>query len=266
MAIEMYHPANRFDNEQLEKLNQPLQATRIKERKGGSSKLLKYLKCDDVIGVANDIFGYGRWGYKVIARDHQVVEDPKKGGPIHMYTADIDLSVVGCPFSFTGDGVGVVNDPYTVEMHEKARKEATSDALKRALRHYGDQFGLCLYNQEDMVETSDGTRVKVKDVKVGGEKQPQGKRVVDATKPVLANDIKLRLNKLYPDAKVLKLFDLGKNEQEALANFFKLMSTLIGEHIANPTQVTTKHLDTVEAHISQVIEARQQRPVEQAVS
>lgn len=262
MQMEVYNPEHQFDEKQINDLKQPLQATRIKERRGGGGKMLKYLKTDDVIGVANSIFGYGCWGYKVVARDHQMVEDPKKGGAIHMYTADIELSVVGCPYSFPGDGVGIVNDPFTVEMHEKARKEATSDALKRALRHYGDQFGLCLYDPDDMVEAADGSAVSVKDVRVG-QKSTQAKRVVDEQKPALSDDLKKRLNTLYPQAKALNLFPLGKSDTECVAAFLKFVSELVRTTIASPKDLTDAYLDKVEAHIKQVAAAAQQQPVTQ---
>src|SRR5581483_1021004 len=110
-----------------EMLHAPLDATVIKQRPGAGGRPLKYIKGDTAIDTANRIFGFGQWGYKVISRGHEVIIDEKKGQRIEFYTADIELSVAGCAFSFPGDGVGVVNSP-TVEMHEKARKEATTDA------------------------------------------------------------------------------------------------------------------------------------------
>lgn len=255
MAMELYDPMRqRFDEQQIQALNQPLQETRIKERESGNGKL-KYLKADDVIGVANEIFGYGRWGYKVVAREDHEVSDPKKG-PVHIYTADIELSVVGCPFTFPGDGVGVVNKPFTVEMHEKARKEATSDALKRALRHYGDQFGLCLYNEDDMVEGADGTMKAVKDAK---QQQPgqKPKRVVDDQKRVaLDNDIKQRLNKCFDDLRDLGLLTPGKNNQENATAFFKLLSEILGTPIVAPQDLTEERFKAVEDYIGLKIEKK----------
>jgi DNA repair and recombination protein RAD52 len=167
-----------FTAQQQEMLHAPLDASVIKHRPGGGGKMLRYLKGDTAIDTANKIFGFGGWGYKVVSRSHELIQDEKKG-TIEFYTADIELSVVGATFPFPGDGVGIVTAPFTVEMHEKARKEATTDALKRALRHYGDQFGLCLYDEDDYVEAADGSLVQVKDVKPGA-KQAQPKRVIEA--------------------------------------------------------------------------------------
>lgn len=180
-AIQPYNATTQgFRPEQEEMLREPLQASSIKERKGFGGTMLKYIKADTAIDTANRIFGFGQWGYRVVGREHCAVEDDKKG-KIEYYTCDIELSVVGSAFPFPGDGMGVVTYPYTIEMHEKARKEATSDALKRALRHYGDQFGLCLYNEDDYVDLGDGTLAKVKDVRPQSQgKQNSGRKIVDA--------------------------------------------------------------------------------------
>ena len=181
--IQAFNPGQRFSLEQEEMLREPLQASVIKERVGSKGMVLKYIKGDTAIDTANRIFGYGQWGYRVVGREHCVIDDEKKG-KIEYYTADIELSVVGAAFPFPGDGMGIVTSPFTIEIHEKARKEATTDALKRALRHYGDQFGLCLYNEDDYVDQGDGTLAKVKDVRLAPSgKQNSGRQIVDSQPP-----------------------------------------------------------------------------------
>lgn len=161
----------------FEQLEQPLPEHVIKHRPGPGGRQLRYISGKTAIDTANRVFGFGRWGYKVVSRSHELMQDEKKGTVIEFYTADIELSVVGCAFPFPGDGMGIVNSP-TVESHEKARKEATTDALKRALRHFGDQFGLCLYDEDAYVEGPDGELKHVKDVKPTNGRAPQ--RVVDS--------------------------------------------------------------------------------------
>jgi hypothetical protein len=51
---------------------------------------------------------------------------------------------VGCAF-VTGE---------TPEAHEVAYKGAVTDALKRALRHFGEQFGLGLYDRRNAVDAT----------------------------------------------------------------------------------------------------------------
>lgn len=166
--------------EQIEALSAIIHEDQIKDRPGGGGRRLKYIKADMAIDTANRIFGYGQWGYKVVSRGHIVADDPKKG-KMEMYTADVELWVTGAAFTFPGGGVGIVNDPYTIEMHEKAYKEAETDAMKRALRHYGDQFGLSLYNEDDPIEARDGSIKQVRDAIVQNKKPQPQKRVVDAS-------------------------------------------------------------------------------------
>lgn len=166
-----------FAVEQVKELQNLLQTSNIKERVGAGGKKLKYVSGDYAIATANRIFGFGKWGYRVLAKGRETI------GEKEVYTADIELYVVGCPFPFPGEGVGIAANS-TVEQHEKARKEAVTDALKRALRHFGDQFGLSLYNEDNYVEDDEGEIKRVKDV--GKPAQPQ-KRVVDAAPTGSAN-------------------------------------------------------------------------------
>lgn len=159
-----------FTAAQIEALSKPLDFNSVKEREGAGGKKLKYIKTDSAIDTANRIFGYGRWGYKIVSRSKDETPEGKA-----FYTCEVELSVVGCPFTFPGDGVGVVTGK-GVEAYEKAFKEASSDALKRALRHYGDQFGLCLYDATDLVDV-DGALVPV------GQAQVQKNKPMNA-KPV----------------------------------------------------------------------------------
>jgi DNA repair and recombination protein RAD52 len=163
--------------QQIEALSQPLDMRLIKHRKGGG-KMLAYLTGKTVIDTANRIFGHGGWGTKVIARSRETCADGKKG-TMEFYTCDIELYVAGATFGFPGDGVGIVTEPFTVEAHEKARKDAYTDALKRALRHYGDAFGLALYDEDAYVQAPDGSKVQVKAVPVNDGKRPP-RQIVDA--------------------------------------------------------------------------------------
>lgn len=258
MAIEMCRESEGFSQAQREMLTASLDVNVIKHRPGGNGKMLKYIKGDTAIDTANRIFGYGHWGYKVIGRSHEVIEDEKKGR-MEFYTADIELSVVGAAFPFPGDGVGIVNAPYTVEMHEKGRKEATTDALKRALRHYGDQFGLCLYDEDDYVEAADGTRMRVGDVKPNNA--PAAKRVVDAhtqqhqqlpssNSPTPKPDDavkKQRLNALY-----LRAVGVGEIARGSSAEkFLEKISEILKVKITVSGHLTSSRLDMVEAYLEQ---------------
>ncbi|OLD63675.1 MAG: hypothetical protein AUF65_01585 [Chloroflexi bacterium 13_1_20CM_50_12] len=165
-----------FTDEQLEMLRAPLNTGNIRHKFGG----LKYIKGDGAIDAANRIFGYGKWGYRVVGRSHEQIVDQSSvnadgtptGRMVDIYYADVEVWVEGMASTMAGDGVGIVIKPFGPEAHEKARKEATTDALKRALRHFGDQFGLSLYDGEDWVQTPEGEDIQVKDVRPNTQRPP----------------------------------------------------------------------------------------------
>ncbi len=139
--------------DQAKMLAAPLDAGRVKRREGrGGGKALSYLETHDVIRAANTIFGFGQWGHEIVELRPlpgiAVTKDAKAG--IHVgYVCIVKLTVAGCvPVSGVGYGDAVEyaqSGPVTA--HELAAKEAESDALKRALKNFGDQFGLALYDK-----------------------------------------------------------------------------------------------------------------------
>lgn len=136
-----------------EKLARPLDASRVKSRPNGRGGQLSYLETHDVIRAANDIFGFGKWGHEVVELrqlDAQVVHNSdQKAGFCVGYVCVVRLTVEGCvPVSGVGYGDATeYRESAPVTAHELAAKEAESDALKRALKNYGDQFGLALYDK-----------------------------------------------------------------------------------------------------------------------
>ncbi len=168
-----------FSPEQLAMLDTPLDANLIRHRKGAGNKNLAYLKGSTEIDAANRIFGYGKWSYRIVSRTLEKSYDLAGNVNGYFYAVDVELLVVGAAFPFPGDGVSPVKD-LTPDGHESARKAATTDALKRALRHYGNAFGLPLYDEEALVDAGDGVLIAVKEVPVHtGQSQ---KRIVDSGK------------------------------------------------------------------------------------
>lgn len=130
-------------------LDKDLDPARIKQKPGGGNK--RYLAEHDVLRTANRIFGYGRWGTEVVELvplgAHQVTNAKNEQGWYVGYRCTVRLTVAGC---VPVDGVGY-GDAFekqwsaVITAHELAVKEAESDAIKRAFKKWGDQFGLILY-------------------------------------------------------------------------------------------------------------------------
>ena len=131
-----------------EKLAQPLDPGLVSQRKGRGNRSFDYIEGHTAIGQANAIFGFGGWGYDLVGdvalREIENV-DAKTGEVkrIHAYAATVRVNVPGAP-SRTDVGFHAVAEE-SVEGHETACKGAVTDALKRALRSFGDQFGNGLY-------------------------------------------------------------------------------------------------------------------------
>jgi len=109
-----------------------------------------YIEGWHAIAEANRIFGFGGWSYQVIESTcvHQgprEIGQQKKAGFGVTYTARVQVTVAGVIRDDFGAGHG-----YDVDCglaHESAVKEAVTDGLKRALRSFGNPFGLALYDK-----------------------------------------------------------------------------------------------------------------------
>ena len=135
-------------------LEQPLDAGLVSRRKGRGNRHFAYVEGRTAIDQANKIFGYGGWGgwgHEVVGdvtlREIESV-DPKTGEVtrIRSYSAKVRVTVTGAP-SRTDVGFHTVAEE-SAEGHETAYKGAATDALKRALRTFGDQFGNALYGEQ----------------------------------------------------------------------------------------------------------------------
>lgn len=149
-----------FTPKQIEQLSQPLDRTKVKHRDGGGGRQLAYIAGHYAIDRANEIFGFGQWGSEVLALD--LVPMANTDGAIvgQMYIARVRVIVDNCK-PFEDVGFGVVKFPKNPnpsaigDAYDMAAKTAITDALKRALRYYGDQFGNSLYDT-DLVDGQPG--------------------------------------------------------------------------------------------------------------
>ncbi len=130
------------------KLAEPLDEGLVSHRKGRRGRSFAYLEGRVAIEQANRVFGYGAWGYELAGpvelREGESV-DPQTGEakPWRAYAATVRVTVPGSQ-PRTDTGFHAVADD-TIEGHETAFKGSVTDALKRALRSYGGQFGNSLY-------------------------------------------------------------------------------------------------------------------------
>ena len=127
---------------QVNALNQPIDKNNVAFRSGGGSLKLAYLESWHVIREANRIFNYD-WSSETIRMD-LVHADLN----CVTYIAKVRVIVNGIVKEGIGSGHGRGKNVPEGDKHESAVKEAESDARKRALMQFGDQFGLSLYDKD----------------------------------------------------------------------------------------------------------------------
>lgn len=132
-----------------EELRKPLMRENVKPAKQYGPKG-EYIEAWHAIEEANDIFGFFEWSYEV-SRLECVSDKPrpigrdKKDGFGVSYLCMVTVTVGNVTRQDTGSGHGYDLDQGLA--HESASKEAVSDALKRALKSFGNRFGLALYDK-----------------------------------------------------------------------------------------------------------------------
>ncbi len=139
-------------NRVLDLLGQPLDPLLVSERESRDGRLVQYIEGWAIINQANRIFGFDGWGAEVVGEVGYrplSLADPDSGESlaVGMYTATVRVAVRGCPPK-ADVGCSFVSQD-TPEAHEAAYKGAVTDALKRGLRHFGDQFGNGLYDRRN---------------------------------------------------------------------------------------------------------------------
>ena len=133
------------------RLGQPLDPSLVSQRKGRGGRVFDYLEGHAVIDQANRIFGYGGWGYELVAdvtlRQIETV-DPQTGEikTVSVYNAPVRVSVAGA-LPRTDTGFHAVTDE-TADGHDTAMKGAVTDGMKRAFRSFGVQFGNGFYGDQ----------------------------------------------------------------------------------------------------------------------
>ncbi|KAL2268745.1 hypothetical protein VTJ83DRAFT_3591 [Remersonia thermophila] len=120
----------------------------LSSRSGPGGQRLQYISADKCINLANEVFGFNGWSSSIqyIHVDFEDV-DPK--------TEKVSLGVTVIVRVTLRDGtyhedVGfgqIDNCKSKATAYEKAKKEGTTDALKRALRQFGNVLGNCIYDK-----------------------------------------------------------------------------------------------------------------------
>lgn len=129
-----------MNEQQKQLLSEPLQKSAVKERSGGGGRSLSYIEGWHAIAEANRIFGFDGWASETVS-----MECVGNDGGTVSYVCKVRVTVDG--IIREGWGAGHGRGGSAGDRHESAVKEAETDARKRALMTFGNQFGLALYDK-----------------------------------------------------------------------------------------------------------------------
>lgn len=137
-----------FTPEQQKLLEQPLDPKHVTKPSGKFGPKGDYLEAWHVINEANRIFGFDGWSYSIELTKDALEKVKKQDGSAQWQAAYTCVCSVTVGDAFRKDvGFGSGFAKQIGDAIEGATKEAVTDALKRALRTFGNQFGLALYDK-----------------------------------------------------------------------------------------------------------------------
>tara|TARA_R110001583_G_scaffold2164_11_gene15817 strand:+ start:440 stop:1144 length:705 start_codon:yes stop_codon:yes gene_type:complete len=139
-----------FSPEQNDLLKAKLQSSHVSQRQGGGGMQLDYIEGWHAIDEANRIFGFDKWSSETIYLQPDSAPVQANGKWQIRYISTVRITIHFSTHTIIRDGSGFGDGRMTnlngaVEM---ACKEAETDALKRALRTFGNQFGNALYDKK----------------------------------------------------------------------------------------------------------------------
>ena len=131
------------------RLDKQLGPEYISTRPGAGGGKVHYLAAEKVINLANEVFGFNGWSSSIQNVQIDFVDESPLNGKITLGLSTI-VRVTLRDGTFHEDiGYGhIENCKGKAAAFEKAKKEATTDAMKRALRNFGNVLGNCLYDKD----------------------------------------------------------------------------------------------------------------------
>lgn len=187
----------------------------ISSRAGPSGQRVHYVAAEKCIALANDIFGFNGWSSSIqnVTMDF-VDEHPET------LRVSLGLSVIvrvtlrdGTYHEDLGYG-HIENCKGKAAAFEKAKKEGTTDALKRALRNFGNVLGNCLYDKDYLGKV---TKIKVPPTKFN---ESNLHRHPDYVKREVKEEVKEKVKEEVKPPAPLKQEPSGVGEVELFSDDF----------------------------------------------
>jgi len=144
------HELNNFSEKEKRRiaklLRQPLRANLLKKRPAFAGKSAHYLDGGTSFSLANDIFGFDGWKSQIINSEIDFAREKQKNSDRWFVGVSVIVRVELKNGTYHEDlGFGeALNIKGRGAALQKAKKEAVTDATKRALRIFGNGLGNCL--------------------------------------------------------------------------------------------------------------------------
>ncbi|KAF7542949.1 hypothetical protein G7Z17_g11145 [Cylindrodendrum hubeiense] len=145
------------------RLDKQLGPEYISARSGPGGTKVHYLTAEKCITLANEVFGFNGWSSSI----QNIQVDFADENP-QTQRVSIGLSVIvritlrdGTFHEDVGYG-SIENAKGKAMAFEKAKKEGTTDGMKRALRNFGNVLGNCIYDKDFVKQV---TKIKAEPVK-----------------------------------------------------------------------------------------------------
>ncbi|KAK0106917.1 DNA repair protein rad52 [Cadophora gregata] len=121
----------------------------ISSRTGPSNQKVHYLAAEKSIQLANEVFGFNGWSSQIMDIQVDFVDENPQTMKVSLGLSVI-VRVTLRDGTFHEDiGYGhMENAKGKAAAFEKAKKEGTTDGLKRALKNFGNVLGNCLYDKD----------------------------------------------------------------------------------------------------------------------
>ena len=131
----------------------------ISARPGAAGQRVHYLAADKVINLANGVFGFNGWSSAIKAITIDFIDEHAHTGRISLGLSVIVRVTLRDGTYHEDIGYGQIeNCKGKAAAFEKAKKEGTTDGLKRALRTFGNVLGNCIYDKNFLEKV---TKIKV---------------------------------------------------------------------------------------------------------
>ena len=174
------------------RLDKQLGPEYISSRPGAAGQKVHYLAAEKVINLANEVFGFNGWSSAIQNIQIDFVDENAQTGKITLGLSVI-VRVTLKDGTFHEDvGYGhIENCKGKAAAFEKAKKEGTTDALKRALRTFGNVLGNCIYDKDFVAKV---TKIKVAPSKWDADNLHRHSDFAPVKKEITYNEEQLKLN------------------------------------------------------------------------